>query len=180
MRKLIIVLFVSINTYSQTNISVQNKILEDVYYWDQHIRKSYNNCSDQERQYTDSVNRVTVKYIINAFGFPLTRAYSKNAIYGIYYSIQHDKIEVQQKYFQQIKQLSDSGFISKKHYAMTYDRILSRTTGKQKYGEQRYHDTADHMLKYIPFINVDSIQIYRKQLGLDSIDLNKRIRMIAK
>jgi hypothetical protein len=180
MQKLIIILFVSTSIYSQTNISVQNKILEDVYYWDQHIRKSYNNCSDQEHEYTDSVNRVIVKYIINTFGFPLTRAYSKNAINGIYYTIQHDKIEVQQKYFQQIKQLSDSGFISKKHYAMTYDRILSRTTGKQKYGEQRYHDTTDHILKYIPFINIDSVQIFRKQLGLDSIDLNKKTRVIIK
>ena len=103
MQKLIIILFVSTSIYSQTNISIQNKILEDVYYWDQHIRKSYNNCSDKEIEYTDSVNRVIVKYIINAFGFPLTRLHSKNAINGVYYAIQHDKIEFQQKYFQQIK-----------------------------------------------------------------------------
>lgn len=180
MRKLIIILFSTTNIYSQMSISMQNKILENVYYWDQHVRKSYSNCSDKEQEYTDSVNRIIVKYIINTYGFPLKREYSKNGIYGVYYVLQHDKIDIQQKYFPQIKQLCDSGLIPKKYYAMTYDRILSRTTGKQKYGEQRYHDTTDNVLKYIPFINIDSVQIYRKQLGLDSIDLNKKTRVIVK
>ena len=164
MLKVIFILFVSINMYSQASIFKQNQILEDVYYWDQHVRKSYNNCSDKEQTYTDSINRIKVKFIINAFGFPINKQYSKNAINGVYYSIQHDDIEVQEKYFPQIKQLTDSGFISKKQYAMMYDRILIKTTGKQKYGEQRYHDTIDNILNYFPFINIDSVQIFRKQL----------------
>jgi len=63
---------------------------------------------------------------------------------------------------------------------MTYDRVSVKTIGKQKYGEQRYHDTTDNILKYYPFISVDSVQIFRRQLGLDPLDLNKRTMLKVK
>ena len=67
-----------------------------------------------------------------------------------------------------------------KKYAMMYDRILVRTIGKQKYGEQMQADPSNNYLEYVSFVNIDSVQIYRKQLGLDSLDLNKKIQLIRK
>jgi len=167
--------------YSQINfLPQQNEYLENICYWDQHARKSKNNCSDKEINYIDSVNLLKLEYYINRFGFPLTKQYSETAYNGVFYTIQHADVSVQEKYISNIRQAADSGFIVMKKYAMMYDRILNRTIGKQKYGEQRYHDTLDNYLKYIPFINIDSVQFYRKQIGLDSLDLNKKLKLMVK
>ena len=181
MKNILIILLLSTKVYSQTTIlSLQNDYLENICYWDQHARKSKYNCSDQETNYTDSVNLLKLEYYIKRFGFPLTRQYSENAYNGVFYTIQHADLSVQEKYISKIRQAADSGFIAMKKYAMMYDRILNRNIGKQKYGEQRYHDTVDNYLKYVPFINIDSVQFYRKQIGLDSLDLNKKVKLMVK
>ena len=181
MKNILIILLLSTQMFSQTNLlTKQNEYLEKIYYWDQHVRKSKYNCSDKEIAYTDSINEIKLNYYLKLFGFPLTRQYSETAYNGVFYTIQHADLSVQEKYISKIKQIADSGFIAMKKYAMMYDRILHRTIGKQKYGEQRYHDTIDNYLKYVPFINIDSVQIYRKQIGLDSLDLSKRVKLMVK
>jgi hypothetical protein len=172
---------ITINLYSQqTLIQLQNKTLEDVYFWDQYYRKSKNHCNNHEMKYRDSINKKIVTDFIDFYGFPLERKYSKNAINGIYYTIQHSNLSFQEKYLDKIKELSDSDLISKKKYAMTFDRVLIGKTGKQKYGEQRFYDSIEKKLKYYPFINIDSVQFYRKLLGLDSLNLNKKTTLIFK
>jgi hypothetical protein len=167
--------------FCRTNsIEVQNAILENVYYWDQHVRKSKNNCSERDIKYYDSINVLTVDNYITKYGFPINEPLSKNAYYGIYYAIQHADLNRQQRYIDKFKILADNGKIEMKKYAMMYDRILVRTIGKQKYGEQMQPDESNNFLVFVPFLNIDSVQIYRKQLGLDSLDLNKKIQLIRK
>ena len=128
----------------------------------------------------DSINQRKLDGYFYKFGLPNTKLFTKGAYNGIYYTIQHSTLASQKKYLNYIKQLADSGFLSQKKYAMTYDRIFVGTIGKQKYGEQMFIDSTTNYLKYFPFINKDSVQLYRKQLGLDTLDLNIQIRMIKK
>ena len=181
MKSFVIGLLLSSTVYCQTpSIEEKNAILENVYYWDQHIRKSKNKCSEREIKYFDSINVLTVDNYILKYGFPINEPLSKNAYFGIYYTIQHAELNRQQLYLDKFKILADRGVIEMKKYAMMYDRILVRTTGKQKYGEQMQADQSNNFLEYVSFINIDSVQIYRKQLGLDSLDLNKKIGLIRK
>jgi len=181
MKSFVIGLFLSSTVYCQTpSIEIQNAILENVYYWDQHIRKSKSNCSELEIKYYDSINVLTVDNYILKYGFPLNEPLSRNAYFGIYYAIQHADLNRQQMYLDKFKILADLGTIEMKKYAMMYDRILVRTIGKQKYGEQMQADPSNNYLEYVSFVNIDSVQIYRKQLGLDSLDLNKKVQLIRK
>jgi hypothetical protein len=181
MKNIVIGILLSSTAYSQTNsIEIKNAILENIYYWDQHIRKTKNNCSERDIKYYDSINILTVDNYILKYGFPMNEPLSRNAYYGIYYAIQHADLSRQQQYLDKFKTLADRGIIEMKKYAMMYDRILVRSIGKQKYGEQMQPDLSHNFLEYVSFINIDSVQIYRKQLGLDSLDLNKKIRLIRK
>jgi hypothetical protein len=181
MKSFVIGLFLTSALYLQTNsIEMRNAILENVYFWDQHIRKSKNNCTEQDIKYYDSINVLTVDNYIVKYGFPMNEPLSRNAYFGIYYTIQHADLNRQQMYLDKFKILADRGIIEMKKYAMMYDRIMVSTIGKQKYGEQMQADSANNFLEYLPFINIDSVQIYRKQLGLDSLDLNKKIQLIKK
>jgi hypothetical protein len=144
------------------------------------VRQPKNYCSDKEVNIQDSIDLQKVERFIVKYGFPASKKYSTKAIDGVYYTIQHSNLKTQKKYFGLISQLCDSGFISRKKYAMTYDRILVGTIGKQKYGEQMFIDTTTFSLKYFPFINKDSVQIFRNQLGLDSLDFKINIRIIKK
>ena len=119
MKNTLTLLLLSTQAYSQTNLlAKQNEYLENICYWDQHVRKSKYNCSDKETIYTDSINQIKLNYYIKAFGFPLTRQYSETAFSGVFYTIQHADLSVQEKYIKSIKQIADSGFIPMKKYAM--------------------------------------------------------------
>ena len=181
MTKFLILFLISIKTFSQTlDYEKQNEILEKVYYTDQELRKNKNGVTELEFNHQDSINLVTVDRLIKDFGFPSTKKINRKAYLGLFYAIQHSDIKHQSQYINNFKTLADSGLLDVQKYAMMFDRILVGTVGKQKYGEQFYHDTTNNTLKYEPFINKDSVQIFRAQLGLKPINLDVNINLILK
>lgn len=157
---------------------IQNSILEDLYHWDQGYRKY---CELDEVTKRDSLNQEILFDYISKFGFPKCNdSLSQKAYYGAYYVMQHSNVEFMELYLEEIKKMVDCGKLEPKKYAMTFDRISLERTGFQIYGEQFYRDTNDNYLKLCPIRNNDSVQIYRAYLGLDTLDLNIKIKLIER
>jgi hypothetical protein len=178
---LILITFTSCTSIPKIkSVKSQNKFLEELYFYDQYVRHFKNSYSDLEVRNQDSLNQKKLDWYFKKFGLPTSKLFTQNAYNGLYYTIQHANVEWQKKYLNYVKLLADSSLISNKKYAMTYDRILVGTIGKQKYGEQMFIDSTTNDLIYFPFVYKDSVQIYRNQLGLDYLDLNIQIRLIKK
>jgi hypothetical protein len=97
------------------------------------------------------------------------------AIVGVFLTLQHINDVVKQKqYFVLWKHLAT--FKEEKlNLAYLEDRILLNEIGTQKYGTQFVIDKITNERKLVPLINKDSVDYYRKSVGL--IPLKKYLKL---
>ncbi|WP_437400091.1 DUF6624 domain-containing protein [Flagellimonas lutimaris] len=194
---LILTLFISCkennNSGSSTIVDVDLKSqLENIYLKDQGIREIVDGNLSEERksellkalglhpsdiegnkrfevmQNIDSTNLAEVEKIIKDHGYPSLSIVGEPTNKAIFYVIQHsDKID---KYIQVIREAAENGDIPKTSLAMMEDRNLMDKGLEQMYGTQ-IKGQANKQGEWIYFLwpikNVDSVNIWRKQVGFD-------------
>lgn len=116
----------------------------------------------------DSINQRLVFSLIDNFGWPSNEEISENASKGIFYVIQHASLDNQLKYKDLVIKAYNNKQIAVYDYAIFVDRINVRQGINQKYGTQSSIDPlGNHYL--LPVENMDSVEIYRRQVWLDSL-----------
>jgi len=116
----------------------------------------------------DSINIAEVENIIAEFGYPSKSLVGEPAIKAVFYVIQHsDKIN---KYLPLIREATKNGDISQTSLAMMEDRNLMEQGLEQIYGTQikgQANKKGEWIYFLWPIKNVDSINVWRKQIGLE-------------
>lgn len=173
------------------NIELKNK-LETILLKDQGIREIVNgNLSDERKtelltklnlketdikgnkkfllmNRIDSLNLLEVENIIKNYGYPSKSLVGKPANKAVFYVIQHsEKIE---KYLPLIRKAAENGDISKTSLALTEDRNLMYKGLEQIYGTQikgKANKNGEWIYFLWPIKNIDSINIWRKEVGFE-------------
>jgi hypothetical protein len=127
---------------------------------------------------TDSINQIQLKEILHVYGWIPKSKIGEKASDGIFYIVQHSGIELMEKYFPELKKLSQMGEASKTHCAMMEDRILLFKGLKQKYGTQAFSD-SNRKIKVWPIENTDSVNILRKEMDFELTVEENAIRLNA-
>jgi hypothetical protein len=173
------------------NLELKN-ILESILIKDQGIREIVNgNLSDKRKtelltqmnlsendidgnrkfdlmRKIDSINIVEVEKIIAEFGYPTKSHVGEPANKAVFYVIQHsNKIN---KYLPLIREATKNGDISQTSLAMMEDRNLMEQGLEQIYGTQikgQANKKGEWIYFLWPIKNVDSINVWRKQVGFE-------------
>ncbi len=153
--------------------------LSEYYILDQKFRRKVlelkkNNISIDSlrdlRRATDIYIQNSLFYILDTIKkFPSSFDVGLFGIHTIFLIIQHSNLYYQKKYYSQLYLLANNGELPKSCIALLEDRINISENNKQKFGTQLKEING----KYIPFevLNIDSLNNYRKQVGLDSIEI---------
>lgn len=178
---------------AEINIELKN-ILETILLKDQGIREivaSNGNLSDERKaellnqmnisetdiegearfalmREIDSINLLEVENIIKEYGYPGKSLVGEPANKTVFYVIQHsDEID---KYLPIIRKAEKSGDIASHSLALMEDRSLMNQGREQIYGTQ-IKGQANKYGEWIYFLwpikNVDSINIWRRQVGIE-------------
>jgi len=173
------------------NLELKN-ILESILIKDQGIREIVNgNLSDKRKtelltqmnlsendidgnrkfdlmRKIDSINIVEAEKIIAEFGYPSKSLVGEPANKAVFYVIQHsNKIN---KYLPLIREATKNGDISQTSLAMMEDRNLMEQRLEQIYGTQikgQANKKGEWIYFLWPIKNVDSINVWRKQVGFE-------------
>ena len=95
--------------------------------WQQHWQKTHK---------TDSMNLVSVKRIIQQYGYPGQSLVGSKLGNTVWLVIQHSPLAVQEKYLPLIQKAADKGEMEKSNLALLVDRIRMSKGRKQLYGSQ--------------------------------------------
>lgn len=116
----------------------------------------------------DSINILEIEKIIKKYGYPSKSLVGEPANKTVFYVIQHsDKIN---KYLPLIRQATKNGDISQTALAMMEDRNLMEQGYEQIYGTQikgQANKEGEWIYFLWPVKNIDSINIWRKQVGFE-------------
>ena len=173
------------------NLELKN-ILESILIKDQGIREIVNgNLSDKRKtelltqmnlsendidgnrkfdlmRKIDSINIIEVEKIIAEFGYPSKSLVGEPANKAVFYVIQHsNKLN---KYLPLIREATKNGDISQTSLAMMEDRNLMKQGLEQIYGTQikgQANKKGEWIYFLWPIKNVDSINVWRKQVGFE-------------
>lgn len=126
-------------------------------------------------RHNDSIIQNTLFPLIDSLkSFPDSKTVGSFGLNTIFLVIQHS--HSQKKYYPYLKILSEKGELKKSTIALMEDRINMTDDRPQKFGSQlkQLKDDSGNYIsgKYIPYLvqSLDSINIYRRDVGLDSIE----------
>lgn len=129
---------------------------------------------------TDNENRLRLKELIEANGFPTREMVGVDAMEGVFYIIQHaDKdIKWQESQLVHIEKAVKAGDLDANSYAYLYDRIKMLQGAKQRFGTQFSKvDSFTKEIVLVPVENLEKLDDIRREIGLMPIDLYKRIML---
>lgn len=177
-------------SYGQTNLQLK-KTIDSLYEIDQNvqwnIQKGYeNNVSFDSMQKLNVIRKQTfdkdipiIKEIYAKYGYPTIKMVGKETSSNYFILIQHADSDpaFQSIMLPILKKLSNKGKVSKKDYAMLYDRVQRNTGKKQLYGTQLSFDGTGNLFNSKNEIilpkdledpkNVDK---RRKKMGLEPLE----------
>ena len=113
----------------------------------------------------DLMNQATINSFLEKYGYPTLHQVGLKAMLAISMVIQHSDIKMQEKYYPYVKHGYINGTIPGEILALLEDRINALNKRYQFYGTQliTYKKTPTPF----PLYNVDSVDIYRKRIGLN-------------
>lgn len=177
-------LLISVYSYSQGVSSNQNleEILQTVYDRDQAIRQEFlkvdqSNPEDIFRMYNkmdsiDKLNQGLVFNILDSIGWP--QNLSDVANNAIFLTIDHAKLDSQEKYFPLVEEQMKQGNISKSSYATLLDRILMLSGKEQIYGTQtrsKNQKKKDDAIYIWPIQDAQKIDSLRNEMELMPLEM---------
>ncbi|HRP90807.1 MAG TPA: hypothetical protein PKX92_12310 [Edaphocola sp.] len=158
-------------------------ILDSIYYYDQHYRKQ---SEALEKKYganskeitdlwkiineKDSVNLITIKNILDTYGWLGTDEIGQQGNATIFLVIQHSDLETQLKYLPMMREAVKKGNAKSSSLALLEDRIALRQGKSQIYGSQIGYDKEKNSYYVLPIIDPDNVNIRRAEVGLPPIE----------
>lgn len=116
----------------------------------------------------DSTNLVAIEKIFKVYGYPAISLVGEPANMAPFYVIQHsNKVDA---YLPIIREAASSGDVPKTSLALMEDRNLMYNGLEQKYGTQikgLENKEGEWIYLLWPVKNIDSINIWRKEIGFD-------------
>lgn len=177
-------LLMSVYSYSQKVSPNQNleEILQTVYDRDQAIRQDFlkvdqSNPEDIFRMYNkmDSIDKLNQKLVFNildSIGWPQNLSHVANN--AIFLTIDHAKLDSQEKYFPLVEEQMKQGNISKSSYATLLDRILMLSGKKQIYGTQtrsKNQKEKDDAIYIWPIQDAQKVDSLRNEMELMPLEM---------
>ena len=116
----------------------------------------------------DLANQNVVRNLISLYGFWGESLKSPTAKYAMWLVLVHAPREIQEEYMPVLCDAVDRGELYLMNVAYNEDKILYAKSGFQKYGTQ--YKLVDGELQVLPLIEPDSVNVYRKRVGLNTLD----------
>lgn len=182
-------LFVSFVSYSQINEELKAE-LDEIYYYDQELRKLFDNKLSRETkeeillnlniskeefeqenwnlvEKQDSLNLIKVSKIIDIYGYPGKTLVGEKTNVIVWSVVQHsNSIE---KYFPLIKDAGEKGELAMNLVAMMEDRMLMNQGKEQVYGTQIKGEKInnEHIFFVWPIKDTGNVNERRKNIGFE-------------
>lgn len=147
-------------------------IFDTILCTDQKFRESNNlnlylqNVTEQNK--LDSINLIKVESIINKYGLLGFRQFGLKGNLAVTAVLQHSKLKVQEKYLPLVEEAYKKKNVTGDFFAMFTDRINVKNNRFQKYGTQL--KMYKNIYTLYPVVNIDSINIWRKEMKQISIE----------
>lgn len=149
-------------------------VLAEVHKTDQGIREKFNGVTSPEEQQElihemnriDSTNQVTVKAILDKYGWlPLSKVGS-DAATTLFLVVQHSNVPMMKTYLPQLKEQAEKAEAKRTHVAMMEDRLLMFQNKKQLYGTQATGMTnPDGKMEIWPIEDAANVNARRQKAG---------------
>ena len=118
----------------------------------------------------DSANFIRLEKIVDEYGWPGIDVIGFHTSYSLFLVIQHQDIEIQQKYLPLVKESFEEGKFIPGAYAIFLDRISMHENHEQLYGTQTCYDYETQTTYICPIANPDQLNLRMYELGLDSFE----------
>lgn len=134
---------------------------------------------NKKQQSLIKARKKRLKKIIRKHGWPGYSMVGKEGSEAVFLIIQHAESKYLKKYLPLLKEAAFSGEASKKHYAMMYDRYLTRQGKKQVYGTQFTRDFIGlnedgspkfGKLVFHPIADPETINDRRAKMGMTPVE----------
>ena len=143
----------------------------DTFRWvkieDQRYRKMRAGITKSEmgkQRILDSINLGIVRRYIDRYGWPITRKSGYIVSSTVFAVVQHSPLDYQRKYYPALVSAYQSNKAYGEYVALLEDRINVMSNRLQYYGTQVINYKGRPTMS--PVVNVDSIEVYRKRIGL--------------
>ena len=123
----------------------------------------------QKMNYIDSINTLTLKSLIDTFGFPTWKLLGVQGSYNAWLIAQHAKIEFQEWYLEHYEQAVAENNAAPAYYGYLVDRVRILKRIPQLYGTQFYGGSGD----YHPIEDIENLNNRRENALLPPINVNE-------
>jgi hypothetical protein len=118
----------------------------------------------------DLANFIRLEKIVDEYGWPGIDVLGFHTDCSLFFVIQHQDIEIQQKYLPLIIESFEQGKFVLGAYEMLLDRISMSENHEQLYGTRSCCDYETKQYYICPIANPDQLNLRRYELGLDSFE----------
>lgn len=120
----------------------------------------------KEQEKLDSFNQIFIWDILKKYGFKGPKQIGYHGYYAVTKVVQHSKRKMQEKIYPLYVMAFNDSCMDGEDLAMFEDRINVHRKRKQYFGTQIQYNSRTKEYIIYPLYNVDSVNIYRKQIGL--------------
>lgn len=159
------------------------RLLDSIYFEDQQGRQALRTLDKKEGDTSvqrDSIwksinakdlsNTKVVTEILDRKGWLGADSIGEQANSTLFLVIQHSDLATQEKYLPMMQEAAKNGKASTSSLAMLEDRINMNHGKKQRYGSQLCTNSQIAVLGLFPVQNPDSLNTWRKEVGLQAIE----------
>ena len=118
----------------------------------------------------DKRNEMRLEKIVDEYGWPGIDVIGFHTDFSLFLVIQHQEVEIQQKYLPLINKSFEEGKFIPGAFEMLLDRISMRENHEQLYGTQSCYDYETKQYYICPIANPDQLNQRRFELGVDSFE----------
>ena len=118
----------------------------------------------------DESNAIRLEKIVDEYGWPGIDIIGFHPCGDMFFIIQHQDVEIQERYLPLIEKQFEKGNFLFGAYAMLLDRISMSKNHEQLYGTQTCYDYETKTSYICPISNPDQLNLRRYELGLDSFE----------
>lgn len=118
----------------------------------------------------DLANFIRLEKIVDEYGWPGIDLIGFYPCGDMFFIIQHQDVEIQERYLPLIEEQFEHGNFAAGHYSMLLDRIAMSKNHEQLYGTQLCYDFETKTSYICPIANPDQLNLRRYELGLDSFE----------
>ena len=120
----------------------------------------------------DSINLIKVSNILDTKGWPSKKKIGTRGASTIFLVIQHANQDTKLKYLSMITKAVENDELSKRQYAMFYDRLVLGQGRRQVYGTQLAMSKESKKPYVLPLEDVKNVDKRRAKMGLNSMQEN--------